>query len=86
MIRERYAAAAWWRDLQPTPEQKGIGVHAKPFKSARPEPRPSPQENLDGARSHDPTLPPAAMRPNPAPDSPGELVQLNVRVDRKLAD
>jgi len=31
-------------------------------------------------------LPPAAMRPNPAPDSPGELVQLNVRVDRKLAD
>jgi CRISPR system Cascade subunit CasB len=23
MIRERYAAAAWWRDLQPTPEQKG---------------------------------------------------------------
>jgi len=23
MIREHYGAAAWWRDLQPTPEQKG---------------------------------------------------------------
>jgi len=61
-------------------------MSAKPFKSARPEPRPSPQEIIDVARSHDPTLPPAAMRPNPAPDSPGELVRLNVRVDRKLAD
>jgi hypothetical protein len=65
-------------------------MSAKPFKSARPEPRPSPREVLNVARSHDPTLPPAIMpraaRPAVAPTNAGELVQLNIRVGRGLAD
>ena len=61
---------------------------AKMFKPARAaEPRPEPQAILDVARGLDPTLPPAAMSGSaPASAEPEALVQLNIRVGRRLAD
>lgn len=56
----------------------------KAFKSTRPA---NPQTILSVARGLDPTLPPAAvsLRPEP-PAEVEELVQLNIRVGRRLAD
>ncbi len=59
---------------------------SKSFKSARPA---NPQTILNVARGLDPTLPPAAVSQRPEPPPPAEaeeLVQLNIRVGRHLAD
>jgi hypothetical protein len=59
---------------------------AKTFKSAR---SADPQTILNVARGLDPTLPPAAVSPTAetrAPEETEELVQLNIRVGRSLAD
>jgi hypothetical protein len=63
---------------------------SKAFKSTR---AANPQDVLSVARGLDPTLPPAAvsLRPELRPELPipaeaEELVQLNIRVGRRLAD
>ncbi|MBV8093239.1 MAG: hypothetical protein JO110_08375 [Acetobacteraceae bacterium] len=58
------------------------------FKGIRPQPKPSPAEMVALARAQDPSVPPAVTTPTvkaePAPEE--ELVQLNVRIQRRLAD
>jgi hypothetical protein len=58
------------------------------FKGIRPQPKPSPAEMVAVARAHDPSVPPAVVSPSvkTAPPAEEELVQLNVRIQRKLAD